>query len=99
VELSIFCFDYLPPFARAGRDLSADEERELDRLNERILVGVQQAGSSFLSNATVRGRFALRGCVLNYRTTRQDMSTLLPDVRAAAEADVARGSWLAGSSE
>ena len=77
VELSIFCFRYVPP-----RASSADAE--LDRLNERIMVAVQRAGSSYLSNATVNGRFALRGCVLNYRTTRQDMETLLDDVRAAA---------------
>jgi glutamate/tyrosine decarboxylase-like PLP-dependent enzyme len=76
VELSIFCFRYLPPGTRT--------DGELDRLNERIMVGVQQAGSSYLSNATVNGRFALRGCVLNYRTTRQDMEILLRDVRAAA---------------
>jgi aromatic-L-amino-acid decarboxylase len=86
VELSIFCFRYLPPEARGRRDRSADEERELDRLNERIMVAVQQAGSSYLSNATVNGRFALRGCVVNYRTTRQDMATLLDDVRNAAAA-------------
>jgi glutamate/tyrosine decarboxylase-like PLP-dependent enzyme len=85
VELSIFCFRYLPPHARSHRDRSADEERELDRLNERIMVAVQRAGHSYLSNATVNGRFALRGCVLNYRTTRQDMATLLHDVRSAAD--------------
>jgi glutamate/tyrosine decarboxylase-like PLP-dependent enzyme len=86
VELSIFCVRYLPPHARPRRDRSDDEERELDRLNERIMVALQEAGSSYLSNATVNGRFALRGCVLNYRTTRQDMATLLHDVRAAAGA-------------
>jgi aromatic-L-amino-acid/L-tryptophan decarboxylase len=91
VELSIFCFRYLPPGARMRRNRSADEERELDQLNERIMVTVQRAGSSYLSNATVNGRFALRGCVLNYRTTRQDMATLLQDVRAAADTDIARG--------
>jgi len=77
VELSIFCFRYVPPGASSA-------DAELDRLNERIMVAVQRAGSSYLSNATVNGRFALRGCVLNYRTTRQDMETLLDDVRAAA---------------
>jgi glutamate/tyrosine decarboxylase-like PLP-dependent enzyme len=85
VELSIFCFRYLPPGARTSRDRSADEERELDRLNERLMVAVQRAGSSYLSNATVNGRFALRGCVLNYRTTRDDMAVLLQDVRRQAE--------------
>ncbi|MEV0807843.1 aminotransferase class I/II-fold pyridoxal phosphate-dependent enzyme [Micromonospora sp. NPDC050200] len=84
VELSIFCFRYLPPAVRTG-PMSRVEEQELDRLNERILVSLQQAGSSYLSNATINGRFALRGCVLNYRTTRNDMEILLDDVRRAAE--------------
>ncbi len=83
VELSIFCFRYLPPEARSGARSPADEAA-LDRLNERIMVAVQRAGDSYLSNATVDGRFALRGCVLNYRTTRRDMEILLDDVRAAA---------------
>jgi glutamate/tyrosine decarboxylase-like PLP-dependent enzyme len=74
VELSIFCFRYVPK--GFGGDLNA--------LNERILVELQRGGSTYLSNATVRGRFALRGCVLNYRTTRADMGRVLEDVRAAA---------------
>jgi glutamate/tyrosine decarboxylase-like PLP-dependent enzyme len=74
VELSIFCFRYLPK-GFAG---------DLNAFNERILVKLQRAGSTYLSNATVRGRFALRGCVLNYRTTRSDMERVLHDVRAAA---------------
>jgi aromatic-L-amino-acid/L-tryptophan decarboxylase len=75
VQLSIFCFRYAP------RGYAGD----LDRLNERILVGLQRGGSSYLSNARVRGKFALRGCVLNYRTTERDMEVLLEDVRRAAE--------------
>jgi aromatic-L-amino-acid/L-tryptophan decarboxylase len=92
VELSIFCFRYLPPAAR-GRPArparparSAGEERDLDEINERIMHAVQRAGRSYLSNATVDGRFALRGCVLNYRTTREDIAALLDDIRAAAAA-------------
>jgi hypothetical protein len=72
VELSVFCFRYK---AAAG---------DLDSLNARILVELQRAGSTYLSNARVRGRFALRGCVLNYRTTAEDMRRALADVRAAA---------------
>ncbi|MGH3655405.1 MAG: pyridoxal phosphate-dependent decarboxylase family protein [Micromonosporaceae bacterium] len=83
VELSIFCFRYLPPEFR-DRRRTETEERTLDRLNERIMTALQYGGSSYLSNATVNGRFALRGCVLNYRTTRTDMQTLLDDVRRAA---------------
>jgi len=74
VELSIFCFRYAP------RGFPGD----LDALNERILVDVQRAGGSYLSNARIGGKFALRGCVLNYRTTERDMELLLEDVRRAA---------------
>jgi glutamate/tyrosine decarboxylase-like PLP-dependent enzyme len=73
VELSVFCFRYAP------RGFAGD----LDALNERILVELQHGGSTYLSNATVRGRFALRGCVLNYRTTGADMEQVLDDVRKA----------------
>jgi glutamate/tyrosine decarboxylase-like PLP-dependent enzyme len=76
VELSVFCFRYAP------KGFTGDP----DTLNERILVALQRAGRSYLSNATVRGRFALRGCVLNYRTTRANMAELLEDVRRAAAA-------------
>jgi len=74
VELSIFCFRYRPS-GFAG---------DLNVLNERILVELQRGGGSYVSNAMVRGKFALRGCVLNYRTTRADMQRLLDDVRNAA---------------
>lgn len=89
VELSIFCFRYVP--AQLKRELnSADEaerkrlDQQLNELNERILVGLQRDGSSYLSNAGLNGRFALRGCVLNYRTTLSDMEILLDDIRRVA---------------
>ena len=84
VGLSIFCMRYLPTGFR-GRELSGADDRELDRINEQIMLRVQRDGGSYLTNATVGGRFALRGCVLNYRTTREDMRRLLEDVRRAAE--------------
>jgi aromatic-L-amino-acid/L-tryptophan decarboxylase len=74
VDLSIFCFRYHPQ----GFD------GDLDALNERVMLALQRGGSSYLSNARIRGAFALRGCVLNYRTTRRDMEILLEDVRRAA---------------
>jgi glutamate/tyrosine decarboxylase-like PLP-dependent enzyme len=85
VELSIFCFRWLPPrFRSSGRVRSESEERELDAVNERLLDALQRDGSSYLSNASIRGRFALRGCVLNYRTTRRDIDILLDDLRRLA---------------
>ena len=74
VGLSIFSFRYAP----------AGFSGDLDALNERVLIELQKAGSSYLSNGRIRGKFALRGCVLNYRTTKEDMRVLLRDLREAA---------------
>jgi aromatic-L-amino-acid decarboxylase len=74
VGLSIFCFRYVP------RGFDGD----LNALNERVLIELQRAGSTYLSNARIGDRFALRGCVLNYRTTERDMEIVLEDVRKAA---------------
>ena len=74
VDLSIFCFRYRP------KNFTGD----LDKLNENLMVALQRGGSSYVSNAKVAGKFALRGCVLNYRTTRHDMERLLEDLRAVA---------------
>ena len=88
-ELSIFCFRYIPSRyrslqAKAGSAERAGIERELDTLNERVLIELQRDGSSYLSNALINGRFALRGCVMNYRTTMNDMEILLQDLRRVA---------------
>ena len=84
VGLSIVCFRYLPPGFRVRVERGPGEEAQLNSINERVLLALQRGGGSYLSNAMVRGRFGLRGCVLNYRTTRDDMRELLADVRRAA---------------
>jgi glutamate/tyrosine decarboxylase-like PLP-dependent enzyme len=78
VELSIFCFRHVPAPLRTG------SPQAIDAFNERLLIALQRDGSSYLSNATLGGRFALRGCVLNYRTTLRDMEILLDDLRRVA---------------
>jgi glutamate/tyrosine decarboxylase-like PLP-dependent enzyme len=90
VELSIFCFRYVPARLKAAYASASPEHRqaievELDTVNERILTAVQQGGTSYLSNARVRGRFTLRGCVMNYRTVESDMEVLLSDIRRVAQ--------------
>ena len=78
VELSIFCFRYL------SAQLRSATPQAIDAFNERLLLALQTDGSSYLSNALINGRFALRGCVLNYHTTLADMETLLDDLRRVA---------------
>src|SRR5213082_4211420 len=78
IELSIFCFRHVSAQLRNG------SPQAIDAFNERLLIALQRDGSSYLSNATLGGRFALRGCVLNYRTTLRDMEILLDDLRRVA---------------
>jgi len=89
VELSICCFRYVPPemrrrLAAAGEGERARVETEVDELNERILRAVQRGGRAYVSNASLRGRFALRACIVNFRTTRRDIETTLDIIREAA---------------
>jgi aromatic-L-amino-acid/L-tryptophan decarboxylase len=84
VELSIFCFRHVPA------QLRGQSPQGIDIFNERLLVALQRDGSSYLSNATLGGRFALRGCVLNYRTTLRDMEILLDDLRRVARSFLSR---------
>jgi len=90
VELSICCFRYVPPDMRAklgtaGETNSAAINEQLDRLNAQIMSAVQTGGRAYISNANVRGRFALRACITNFRTTRADIEQTIRIVRSAAE--------------
>jgi hypothetical protein len=60
------------------------DEPALDGHNERILHALQRDGRVYLSNATVDGRFALRACITNFRTTRGDVERVLAVVRELA---------------
>ncbi len=65
-DLSITTFRYAPERTPAGVD---DREAWLDEINTRLLERLKASGELFLSNAVVNGRFALRPCVVNFRTT------------------------------
>jgi aromatic-L-amino-acid decarboxylase len=78
-DLSIVCFRYVPEGPRR-------RDADLDRLNHAILMAVQREGRVFLTNARVGGRFALRACLLNYRTSERDLDLLVARVLAAGAA-------------
>jgi glutamate/tyrosine decarboxylase-like PLP-dependent enzyme len=89
VELSICCFRYAPPRLRARLRSEDDAERarvniELDELNAHVMRRVQRGGRAYLSNATIHGRYALRACITNFRTTSEDILETLRVVREAA---------------
>ena len=89
VELSICCFRYAPKGLRKQLESASPVEREqieteLDELNTRIMLAVQRGGQAYVSNATIRGKFALRACITNFRTTRADIDKTLEIIRAAS---------------
>jgi len=69
-ELSICCFRYVPTELRG-------DDKALDVLNERLMTELQVDGRAFCSGAVVRGRFALRACIVNFRTRKEDVDALL----------------------
>jgi glutamate/tyrosine decarboxylase-like PLP-dependent enzyme len=76
-SLSITTFRYVPVrFRTVPR--TPDVEAYVDRLNQELLVRIEQSGEAFLSNAVVDGHFALRACIVNFRTSRRDVDALLP---------------------
>jgi glutamate/tyrosine decarboxylase-like PLP-dependent enzyme len=74
-SLSICCFRHVP----AGMSAEA-----LNAHNERLLALVQRDGRVYLSGAELDGRFALRACVTNYRTTAADVERAVEVVRELA---------------
>jgi aromatic-L-amino-acid/L-tryptophan decarboxylase len=72
--LSVVCFRFLDPTA-------ADEESQAT-LNRRLLERLQLGGEAFLTSTELGGRFVLRACIVNYRSTRGDIDRMLAAVRA-----------------
>jgi aromatic-L-amino-acid decarboxylase len=59
-------------------------EEELNRLNRSLLGEINRRKRVFLTGTLLGGRFALRICVLSFRTHRDRMEEGLEDIRAAA---------------
>ena len=74
-QLSIVAFRLAPP----GLDPEA-----LDALNRSLLERVNGRKRVYLTGTLLRGRFAIRICVLSFRTHRERIDTALDDIRAEA---------------
>jgi len=77
-NLSITTFRYVPP------DLLDHSETEpvqayLNELNQELLARIESSGEIYLSNAIIHERFALRICVVNFRTSLTDIESF-PEV-------------------
>jgi aromatic-L-amino-acid decarboxylase len=75
VPLSAVCLRYV----------STRTATETDALNREILQRIVRRGKVFLSNASIRGNFALRACFVNHRTTRPDVEQIVDEVLTVGE--------------
>jgi glutamate/tyrosine decarboxylase-like PLP-dependent enzyme len=73
VELNIVCFRY-----RAGDDAH--------RVNARIVADLHEAGEVAPSTTVIDGRLAIRAAIVNHRTSRAEIDTLVEKVLAAGRA-------------
>jgi aromatic-L-amino-acid/L-tryptophan decarboxylase len=74
VPLSIVCFRYHGDRAR--------DDASLDALNRRLVEDMQSGGEAFVTGTELRGRYALRACVLHYATREDDVDALVDLVRS-----------------
>jgi glutamate/tyrosine decarboxylase-like PLP-dependent enzyme len=86
-SLSITTFRYVPPdlVTQCG---SRKVEAYLNQLNQEVLTHLEAGGEVFLSNAMLEGKFALRVCIVNFRTSLEDIEAL-PEIvtRLGRQAD------------
>lgn len=73
VPLSAVCFRY---HKTSGEDA--------DGFNKRLLQRITERGQIYLSNAQIRGQFALRACFTNHRTMPADVDRVVPEILEAA---------------
>ncbi|HLO83099.1 MAG TPA: aspartate aminotransferase family protein [Chitinophagaceae bacterium] len=69
-SLSITTFRFVPEGKK-------DSENDLNQLNEKLLNELQSGGKVFLSNAVIDGKYCLRACFVNFRTTTEDLDGLI----------------------
>ena len=83
-NLSIAVFRYVPLDLTPG---AAAVEEYLNRLNTDLLTAIQLSGRLFVSNAVLGGKFLLRSCIVNFRTTLGDVEAI-PEIIAAMGRDL-----------
>ena len=71
--LSIATFRFVPDDLTPG---TPEVEGYLNSLNEALLRRLKTGGELFVTNAVLDGRFVLRACIVNFRTTLADAESI-----------------------
>jgi glutamate/tyrosine decarboxylase-like PLP-dependent enzyme len=73
-HLSIATFRYVPLNYVSDTE---DYNSYLNNLNEQLINELQHGGEVFLSHAIIRGKYCLRACIVNFRTSEQDIVAII----------------------
>jgi aromatic-L-amino-acid/L-tryptophan decarboxylase len=76
-NLSLTTFRYVPVDVTSGGEQA---EQYLNALNQALARRLQKSGEAFLSNAIVGGAYLLRACIVNFRTTAEDIDAIVAAV-------------------
>jgi glutamate/tyrosine decarboxylase-like PLP-dependent enzyme len=71
-ELSITCFRYVPR--------GEESEDRLNAINRTILETLIAEGRCYMSPTVLDGKYALRACIVNFRTEQSDVDFLIHEV-------------------
>jgi aromatic-L-amino-acid/L-tryptophan decarboxylase len=90
VGLSTVCFRYFPQDLRQQYTNKPEAEKEkineyLNRMNRMIIEGMRTDPRILLSSTILQKQFVLRACIMNYRTTKQDIKNIIDITRELGE--------------
>jgi len=71
VTLNVVCFRYVTPALNSS---------ELNELNRRIVVELQEQGIAVLSGTVINGKYVLRAAIANHRSRCEDFEILIKEV-------------------
>jgi glutamate/tyrosine decarboxylase-like PLP-dependent enzyme len=77
--LSVVCFRFHP----CEKGFS---ETDLDQLNERLLMSIEQDGRTFLTGTKINGRTVLRSCFINHRAELSHVERVFSIIEELSEA-------------
>lgn len=90
--LSIATFRFVPADLQSRQDDPKVLEY-LNKLNEALMLEIETSGKAFVSLAMLDGRFALRACIVNFRTQESDIRmipVLVRDIGLELDRDLRR---------
>ncbi len=73
-NLSITTFRFVP---ESLQNKSSESNEYLNKLNMEILTRLQVGGKAYVSHAWVKGKYVLRLCIVNFRTTEKDIAEIV----------------------